>query len=157
MAQSIFPDTSEADIELMEAVLKKGHIKHKYAVRIQAVLNSAAKIATKDIAAQLHIDMVTVSRFVRRFNEGGIEALLNDKTRKAGKAPVPVEIKNEISRIVCQEKPKNASHWSTREIANRVGISHNAVAGVLRERNLKIHMVKRFQFSNDPEFEEKTG
>ncbi|MDP7612011.1 MAG: IS630 family transposase [Nitrospinaceae bacterium] len=155
MAQSIFPDTSEADIELMEAVLKKGHIKHKYAVRIQAVLNRAAKIATKDIAAQLHIDMVTVSRFVRRFNEGGIEALLNDKTRKAGKAPVPVEIKNEISRIVCQEKPKNASHWSTREIANRVGISHNAVAGVLRERNLKPHMVKRFQFSNDPEFEEK--
>ena len=139
----------------MKTVLKKGHIKHKYAVRVQAVLNRASRMATKDVAEQLHIDMVTVSRFVRRFNEGGTAALLSDKTRKPGKAPIPVEMKNEISRIVCQEKPKDATHWTTRALAARVGISHNTVAAILRERDLKPHLVKRFQFSNDPEFEEK--
>ena len=155
MAREVLPDVSEADIEFMKAVLKKGHIRHKYAVRMQAVLNRASGVATKEIAAQLHIDMVTVSRFVRRFSEGGTEALLSDKTRKPGKAPVPVEIKNEISRIVCQEKPKDATHWSTRALADRIGISHNAVAEILRERDLKPHLVKKFRLSNDPQFEEK--
>ena len=155
MARDVFPDISQADIELLELVLKKGHIRHKYAVRVQAVLNRAARIPSKDVAALLHIDIVTVSRFVRRFNEGGVEALLSDKTRKPGKAPVPVEVKNELSRIVCQEKPRDATHWTTRALGKRVGISHNAVAQILRERDLKPHLVKRFQFSNDPEFEKK--
>jgi transposase len=155
MAQIVFPNASEGDIELMKAVLQKGHIRHKYAVRVMAILNRASKIPTKEIVAQLHIDTVSVSRFVRRFNEGGLDGLLSDKTRKPGKTPIPMDIKNEISRIVCQEKPVNATHWSTRAIAERVGISHNAVAGILRERKLKPHLVKRFQFSNDPEFDEK--
>jgi len=155
MAVEVLPITSEADIEVRKTVLKKGHIRHKYAVRIQTILNRAGGVSTKDIAAQLHIDMTTVSRFVRRFNEGGANALLSDKTRKPGKAPVSVELKNEISRIVCQEKPTDATHWSTRALADRVGISHNAVAEILRERDLKPHLVKKFRLSNDPQFEEK--
>lgn len=39
MARDVFPDISQADIKLLELVLKKGHIRHKYAVRVQAVLN----------------------------------------------------------------------------------------------------------------------
>lgn len=155
MANDVFPNATEADIDLMHELLKKGHIRHKYAVRVQAVLNRASRIPTTEIAANLHIDMVTVSRFIHRFNSGGLQSLLTDKTRKPGKAPVPVKIKNEISRIVCKEKPRNATHWSTRAIAARVGISHNAVAAILHERNLKPHLVERFQFSTDPEFEEK--
>lgn len=84
-----------------------------------------------------------------------MHALLTDKTRKPGKQPVSTEVKNDITRIVCQEKPKNAPHWSARKLAKRVGVSHNAVSQILRERNLKLHQVKGFQLSNDPEFSQK--
>jgi len=98
---------------------------------------------------------MTVSRYVHRFNEGGIDSLLKDKTRKPGKKPIPVEVKNEPCRIVCKEKPGNATHWSTRELSKRVGIGHSSVNTMLRERGLKPHLIRSFQFSKDPDFEKK--
>ena len=149
------PEVTETDLALMETLLKQGKIQHKFTQRIQVVLNRARGVSTNDVARFLGIDPVTVSRYVKRFNEGGVHALVNDKTRKPGKAPVSTEMKNEITRIVCQETPDNATHWSTRELAKRVGVSHNTVSQILRERDLKPHLVKRFQLSKDPEFSQK--
>lgn len=155
MGREVIPDASSEDIEFMESVLAAGDIKHKYAVRIQAVLSRARKQPTNDTAAILGIDIVTVSRYVWRFNEGGVESLLKDKTRKPGKAPITVELKNELCRIACNEKPESGTHWSARELGKRVGISHGAAYVILRERGLKPHLVKKFQLSTDPDFEKK--
>jgi transposase len=155
MGREVFPNCEAEDIAFMEKILEKGDIKHKYAIRIQTVINRARGRSTTDTAAALGLHIVTVSQYVHRYNEGGVEALLKDKTRKPGKEPISTETKNEICRIVCQEKPENATHWSTREIAKRVGVSHNTVSLVLKERGLKPHLVKGFQFSTDPDFENK--
>jgi transposase len=155
MPREIWPNASDEEITLMESILAKGEVAHKYAVRIQTVLNRARGLSTNDVALFLSIDPVTVSRYVRRFNDGGVNALLRDKSRKPGKQPVSEEVKNEITRVVCQEKPVDATHWSTRELAKRFGIGHATVNNILRERGLKPHLVKRFQASSDPDFDAK--
>jgi len=155
MGREVIPVASTEDIEFMESILADGHIKHKYAVRLQAVLSRARNQSTNDTAAILGMNIVTVSRHIRRFNEGGVQALLRDKTRKPGKPPISTEIKNELCRIVCNEKPENSTHWSTRDLAKRLGISRNAVSLILRERGLKPHLVKKFQLSTDPDFDKK--
>ncbi len=155
MPREVLPNASEDDIEFMETILAKGDIKHKYAVRLQAVINRAKGTTTTATATILGLHPVTISKYVHRYNEGGIEALLRDRTRKPGKEPISTEVKNEVCRIVCQEKPENSTHWSTRLLGERVGISHNAVSLILRERGLKPHLVQGFQFSTDPEFETK--
>jgi transposase len=155
MGREVLPDADATDIAFMEKILQKGDIQHKYAIRVQVILNRAKGRSSTDTAASLGLHIVTISQYVHRFNEGGVEALLKDKTRKPGKAPISTETKNELCRIVCQEKPENATHWSTRELGKRVGISHNAVSLVLKERGLKPHLVKNFQFSTDPDFESK--
>jgi len=155
MRKEILPNASEDDIQFMQAILAKGDIQHKYAVRIQAVLNRARGTTTNTTATILGLHAVTVSRYIHRYNEGGVEALLKDRTRKPGKVPVAIEVKNELCRIVCQEKPENATHWSTRELAKRIGLSHTTVNLILRERGLKPHLVKKFQFSTDKDFEKK--
>lgn len=155
MPKEILPIASEEDIEFMQTILAKGAIQHKYAVRIQAVINRAKGTTTTATAAILGLHTVTVSRYVHRYNEGGVEALLRDRTRKPGKVPVSTETKNELCRIVCQEKPENATHWSTRQLAKRLGIAHNTVSLILRECGLKPHLVQGFQFSTDPEFKAK--
>lgn len=155
MAKAIEPKASDEDIMVMEQILKAGKVRHKYAVRIQTVLNRVQGRSPTETAAFLGIDVVTVSRHVRRFNEGGVEALTRDKTRPPGKSPISVEIKNEISRIVCTETPGDATQWSVRTLANRMGISHMAVQRILQERGLKPHRVEGFQFSTDPNFEQK--
>jgi hypothetical protein len=80
---------------------------------------------------------------------------LRDKTCKPGTAPISVELKNKICAAACQEKPENATHWSTRSLAERFHIGKTTVNGILRERDIKPHLVKKFHFSTDSHFEEK--
>ena len=155
MARTIEPQVKEKEVKLMEALLSAGHIEHKYAVRLQTVLNRARGVSTNTIASILGIDLNSVSNHVKRYNEGGIEALLRDKTRKPGKKPISLKLQNRIVQFVCQEKPKDGTHWSTRELSKRFGISHNAISIILREHGIKPHLVKRFQFSTDKDFETK--
>jgi len=106
MGKEVKPNITKEEIEFMEKILAVGSIQHKYAVRLQTVLSRARNRSTNDTAAFIRINIVTVSRYVRRFNEGGINALLSDKTRLPGKKPISDDVKNELSRIVCKEKPE---------------------------------------------------
>ena len=86
------------------------------------------------------------------------EALMPCYPTKPGnreKTPIPTALKNELARFVYQEKPKDGTHWSTRELSARFGISHTAVNTILNEYGLKPHLVKKFQFSTDKDFESK--
>ncbi|GMO30224.1 MAG: hypothetical protein Ta2B_11060 [Termitinemataceae bacterium] len=114
----------------MENLLASGHIMHKFAVRLQTVLNRAKGIFPSEIAKCLGIHINSISAFVKRYNETGLESLLRDKTRKPGTAPISDEIKNKVITIACHEKPEDATHWSTRKLVKRVGISHNKVSEI---------------------------
>jgi transposase len=155
MAKAIEIMLEPCDKALMENLLASGQIKHKYAVRVQAVLNRAAGKPANAIADILCISAGSVTQYIKRYNAGGIDALLKDKTRKPGKAPVAEELKNKICDAACHEKPAGASRWTARSLAKRFGISHNKVAEILRERNIKPHVQSYYSFSNDPDFEKK--
>ncbi|MDR2630771.1 MAG: helix-turn-helix domain-containing protein [Spirochaetaceae bacterium] len=127
MKREVLPQLNAEDKDLMEHILAAGKIKHKFAVRLQTVLHRANGKGTNEIAEFLGIHPMTVSLYVRRYTTGGIDALIRDKTRKPGKAPISEEKKQEICRIACQEKPPDETHWSTRKLGKRVGIGHDAV------------------------------
>ena len=98
--------------DLMEKLLAAGHIKHKYAVRLQTVLLRAKGKGTGEISEFLGIHQSTVSLYINRYNTHGIDSLLRDKTRKPGKQPISRDVKNEICRLVCNEKPPGKTHWA---------------------------------------------
>jgi len=149
------PQLNSEDKELMEKLLSAGHIEHKFAVRLQTVLLRAKGKGTAQICDFLGIHQATVSSYINRYNACGIDSLLSDKTRKPGKKPISQDIKNEIYRLVCNEKPEGESLWSCRSLAKRAGISHASVNTILREYGLKPHLVSKRNYSNDPLFEEK--
>ena len=153
--KALQPQLIPEDKDLMGKLLSAGRIEQKYARRLQTVLLRARGKGTGEIADFLGIQQGTVSLYIKRYNNFGIDSLLRDKTRKPGKEPVSRELKNEICRIACSEKPENETHWSTRTLARRVGISHAAVSQILRECGLKPHKVARRNYSSDPEFEAK--
>jgi transposase len=105
---------------------------------------------TGEIAEFLGMNLATVSLYINRYNTRGINSLLSDKTRKPGKKPISQEIINEICRLVCNEKPKDETHWSSRTLAQQVGISHTKVSQVLNEYGLKPHITTKQNYSNDP-------
>ena len=146
------PNLEYEDKILMEKLLRDGHIKHKYARRLQIILYRAEGKSAQEIADAYHVGRSTVSTIVNRYNKGGLAVLLRDKTRKPGKAPISEELKSKICETACHVKPKDATHWSIRALAKNFGISKTAVNTILSERGIKPHLVKTFKFSTDEHF-----
>ena len=149
------PQLNPEDKLLMERALAAGHIQHKYAVRLQTVLLRAKGKGTGEISEFLGIHQSTVGLYINRYNNYGIDSLLRDKTRKPGKEPISQDIKNEICRLVCNEKPKGETHWNCRALAKRTGIGKTSVSRILKELGLQPHRVIKRNYSNDPDFEAK--
>src|SRR5258708_9152413 len=51
--------------------------------------------------------------------------------------------------------PVNSTHWSTRLMAEKTGLSQTAIVRIWRAFGLQPHRVENFKFSKDPQFVEK--
>ena len=49
------------------------------------------------------------------------------------------------------------THWSSRKLAQALGINHMMVARVWRRAGLRPHRLERYMASNDPDFERKAA
>ena len=64
----------------------------------------------------------------------------------------------DVARLVeltTQSKPEAATHWSTRTMAAKIGVSAASVSRHWRAHGLKPHLVRGFKVSRDPKFVEK--
>src|SRR4028118_358804 len=60
-----------------------------------------------------------------------------------------------VERLVAltlEEAPRGATHWSTRSMARRAGMSQTAVSRIWRAFGLRPHRVETFKLSSDPAF-----
>lgn len=154
MAKGIIPKINDAQRALLIGA-QKGKLKPKQMKRVQAVLARCDGVKVKELAKVLRVDRTQISRWVRVFRKNGIEALIKDKSRPSRIPAVSSALEEKVCRLTVQEKPKNATHWTTRSMAKRVGLSHNKVSEIWRKYDLKPHIVKRFKISRDPQFESK--
>jgi hypothetical protein len=51
--------------------------------------------------------------------------------------------------------PENSTHWSTRLMAKKTGLTQTAIVRIWRAFGLQPHRVESFKFSKDPQFVEK--
>jgi len=124
-------------------------------LRAKIVLMAADGKMNKEITEALKTDAQTVKRWRTRFAGRGLTGLAKDAPR-GGRRPVARErLAGAIIKKTTQERPKNATHWSTRTLANELGTNHSMVQRVWKVAGLKPHLVKTFKVSNDKHFTEK--
>jgi len=107
------------------------------------------------IAAALGIDRTIVNRWRRRFVEKGLAGIEKDAPRGGRPATKRQQMAARIVRVTTQERPANATHWSTNSLAKHLSVSPSMVGRVWRANGLKPHLVRTFKVSNDPQFVEK--
>ena len=127
-------------------------VERRLAERAEIILLAAEGRENLEIAAKLEISRQTVARWRKRFLESGISGIERDAPRPGRSRTLNTE---EIVRRTTQEKPSNATHWSTRSMARAVGVSEASVRRVWHAHGLKPHRVETFKVSNDPHFAEK--
>ena len=123
--------------------------------RARVVLLAAAGKQDLEIATELGISNQKAARWRKRFLKLGLAGLEKDAPRP-GRTPTITPAKvQEVVRKTTQEKPSNATHWSTRTMAEAVGLSEKSVRRIWHKHGLKPHLSRTFKVSNDPEFAEK--
>lgn len=121
----------------------------RLAQRARIVLLAAGGWRNKDIAGELGMGRVQVSRWRDRYAESGLAGIERDLPRGAPNVKVDVA---RLVELTTQDKPDAATHWSTRKMAARIGVSAASVSRHWRANGLKPHLMHSFKVSRDPRF-----
>ena len=148
-------EVSDSYREQLNQVVCNGNTPQKVALRALIVLLSADGISTGEIMHQLDTTTPTITRWRDRYETDGILGLLKDRSRPGRKRRIEETKVREVVDRTLQEKPSNATHWSTRTLAAAVGLSPASIQRIWKAHGLKPHLVRTFKLSRDPLFVEK--
>ena len=150
---------SAADKKTLTKNIRSRSVSVRLAERSHIVLLAAAGLENQVIAHRLQIPPNKVGKWRNRFVEGGLPAISKDKPRGANHGGQDTRkqarLRKKIIATTTQTKPDNATHWSTRTLADALKTTHSFVHRVWQSVGLKPHLEKTFKVSNDPQFEEK--
>ncbi len=143
------------DKAALERLVRSGKTEQRVAFRSRIVLKASEGLPNKKIAEVLDTSRPTVIDWRKRYAAEGIEGLFRDRPRGKAFEALPKGTEAAIVEKTLQEKPKAATHWSCRSMAEASGISKDSVQRIWNAHGLKPHLIKTFKLSNDPHFVEK--
>jgi transposase len=123
--------------------------------RARVVLLAAAGKQDLEIAAEIGISNQKAARWRQRFLKAGLAGLEKDAPRPGRTPSIPKTTVDRVIQLTTRDKPRNATHWSTRTMAAAVAISAASVRRIWRANGLKPHRIETFKVSKDPRFAEK--
>jgi transposase len=148
-------ELSDEQRQQLEKRARARSVSVRVAQRSKMILLAATGMSDSKIGTELGVKRQTVARWRRRFIQKGIAGLEKDAPRPGRKPQISAKRVQEIVRLTTQEKPVDATHWSTRSMAQASGVSEASVRRIWRRHGLKPHLLRSFKLSNDPRFAEK--
>jgi transposase len=101
---------------------------------------------------QVHIQ--TVSKWRERFRARGVDGLLDEPRPGQPRKVTDAHVEAVIARTL-ESKPADATHWSTRSMAQATGLNQTAISRIWRAFALQPHRSESFKLSKDPLFIDK--
>lgn len=124
------------------------------AQRARLVLGCAEGNSNKAVSVQIGLSGVTVGKWRRRFLDRRLDGLL-DEPRPGGPRSITDAAVERVLTLTLETTPVDATHWSTRSMAARTGLSQSAISRIWRAFALQPHRTETFKLSSDPLFIEK--
>jgi transposase/DNA-binding CsgD family transcriptional regulator len=123
--------------------------------RARIIRMAADGVTSQDIARGLKVSRPTVQLWRQRFLALRLPGLEKDAPRPGRIPKISAEKIQAVLHATLHERPRNATHWSTRTMADAQGLSEATVRRIWRQHGLKPHLVKTFKLSRDRSFVEK--
>jgi transposase len=156
MSQPAEPITvKKQDRAVMDEFVRSGNTPQKVIFRIAIVLGAADGVPNAQLARDLGTTKSSVLKWRARYRENGLEGILDDAPRSGRKKVISTEKEAAIVQATLGTKPSQATHWSTRSMADAQGVSDTTVYRIWKAHRLQPHRVETFKFSRDPRFVEK--
>ena len=145
--------TDEQRVEL-ERLTRRARTNRHVAMRAKIILTSAEDLTNVDVAARIRTSDSTVRKWRKRFIERGVAGLYDEPRPGAPRTITDDDVEAIVVKTL-ETKPRGCTHWSTRKMAKKAGVSHTTVGRIWRTFGLKPHVVESFKISPDPLFIEK--
>ena len=143
-----------AERETLEQWTRRPKTAQALALRARIVPACADGRSNTGVAAELRVCVDTVGKWRSRFLEQRLDGLL-DQPRSGRPRMIDDADVERVIALTLEATPKDATHWSTRSMARRSGLSHNTVSRIWRAFALQPHRTETFKLSADPLFIEK--
>jgi len=140
--------------ERLEQILRSTRISAGLARRAQVLLLLADGISLRQIQAQTGMSPRRIQHWKRSWRKKGLDGLL-DAPRPGRPKKLTVAKEAAILAATKEHPPGPVTHWSTRRLARRLGLSNVTVMRVWHKAGLQPHRLRRYMASPDPNFEAK--
>lgn len=146
---------TEAERVGLERLVRRRNAGQALAQRARIVLACAEPGATNsDVARRLGVSRPSVTTWRQRFAAHRLAGMV-DAPRSGAPRKVGDEEVERLVALTLETQPEGAKHWSTRSMAERVGMSQTIVSRIWRAFGLRPHRHETFKLSSDPAFVDK--
>lgn len=147
-------NVTPAEKEKLSMLARRPKSAQAIAMRARIVLGCNDGLNNGEVAKRLRITAATVCKWRERFRLDRLEGLLDEPRPGAPRSITDRQVEEVITNTL-ESMPRNSTHWSTRLMAQKAGLSQTAIVRIWRAFGLQPHRVENFKFSKDPQFVEK--
>jgi transposase len=140
--------------ETLERWTRRASTTQALAQRARMMLGCAAGRSNTRVAQELRLTKQTVGKWRTRFLRTRLDGLLDEPRPGAPRTVTDADVEAVLTRTL-ESKPADATHWSTRTMAQACGLSRNTIHRIWRAFALQPHRTETFKLSKDPLFIEK--
>lgn len=115
------------------------------------VLACASGLSNTEVPARLRVSKPTVGKWRQRFRVHRLEGL-RDAPRPGAPRSISDEQVARVVRATLESLPGQGTHWTTRLMARKMGLSESAIVRIWHAFGLQPYRVKTFKLSHDPFF-----
>jgi transposase len=145
---------SEEERSFLEDLGRRRKTSQALALRARIVLACVTGKSNGEVAEALGVIRQTVGKWRRRFVARRVGGLIDEPRPGAPRQINDAQVRRVVT-MTLESRPEDATHWSTRSMAKRVGLSQNAIVRIWRAFGLQPHRSETFKLSTDPLFVEK--
>jgi transposase len=145
--------TAEERVDL-ESIATSRSMPHGLVRRAQLILWSESGVPLNEVGRRLKVSGPTVHHWRLQFRKLRL-AGLHDQLKPGRPRTHDEEQIAQLLKTALTKKPKAATHWSVRALADSTGVSKSTVQRYLALFGVQPHRSKSFKLSTDPFFIEK--
>jgi transposase len=145
---------SESERAELVRLRKRAHVNRHLAFRARLVLACADEPSNTVVARRFRTTNQTVGKWRTRFIATRLDGLY-DEPRVGGPRTISDAQVEAVIVTTLETTPKGATHWSTRGMAAKVGMSHAMIGKIWRMFGLQPHRTQSFKLSPDPQLVDK--
>jgi transposase len=145
---------TDDDREVLERWSRRPKSPHSIAQRARIVLLAADDLSNIDVAERVGVNPATVLKWRKRFVERGLDGLIDEPRPGTPRSISDADVEAVVVATL-EDTPLGATHWSTRDLAAKTGMSASSIGRIWQAFGLKPWLTDSFKLSADPQFVDK--